>query len=776
MTHANVIQFLSPLHYKSSNIVFKNQKGAVIPLLAILIIALIGITALAVDSTFLVASKSQQENLSLHIALSSLKTFNSNNGTLSDKLLAAKTRAEALVDTNIILGRDTSSNPANLGSMTASENQSGASGRLIPGIWHFQPTLDGNGDCLGASPCPCKDDNGTKTWGGACFEEMTISQIDTDSDDSAEIQINSFRVELETPETTPIRSFFSTIVGGGSSSHSSSATASTLPNHVVFSFNLTRRSHIDTHEPFEFSGFDNSSESSFRITNTTCSALASETVQPCGLQNIVTYACARYNNGGPVNANNHKWFYDSAPTPVVSPPPSKCELHGGESEFVNDLLWNNFCKSGSSALGWDIDPGPIKLSRGSTPPTNPTQHFKDDYSCITIKYKDTLIDTGTQEDHYLVDTFRHPGDPGNNVNPYYGAEPLASILDGINHGLNLIENQSVPGNQVGILAFDHSARVTSYDENTTDGDGNTITVTHKRRRFDLVEAKADPDINIESEFEKLERLTDITVSSADAKTNLSESFFFPRVDAGTNLPQGILVGLEMLLNAQETSGYSYEAHLVLFTDGLSNCDLAGNCGKDRVNDIQPSIDYVINTITPELVNRNIKLHIFHIGNQAVGAHNLMQKSVKDPSRCMKDIEARNQGAWFISDTETANSGSDDILDYAWKTDGEYYFYPSKLYKAARDTGGTWAPIKPQCEQTENIASCADTANCTPDELQDHFDEACANASGLVTNFGPAGNEYTDSEGRLLCSPYDRTTQIEMYMDEIFERNPYVIVE
>ena len=86
---------------------------------------------------------------------------------------------------------------------------------------------------------------------------------------------------------------------------------------------------------------------------------------------------------------------------------------------------------------------------------------------------------------------------------------------------------------------------------------------------------------------------------------------------------------------------------------------------------------------------------------------------------------------------------------------------SRLYAAVRATDGIFAPLRRCCD-----AACGD--------ISYQVQLACQTQSATVPGYPGA----TDAEGRLLCDPGggDRSAQIEQAIEQILERNPYVLVQ
>ena len=365
-----------------------------------------------------------------------------------------------------------------------------------------------------------------------------------------------------------------------------------------------------------------------------------------------------------------------------------------------------------------------KGTRGILTPFSPTMHYRNDYGCYTICFQlnpDGTCATATQD--YLIDNYT------NLLQKYYGPEPLSTNLFGLNYMLQTLNKKSVPGDQFSLIGYDHETKVTN-------------------RIVPLTAVK-------DSSLTKLLTATDTTAS----KEWITKYNLFPRVDAMNNLPLALDKAFWEFHDAPNGSR-NVENQVVLFTDGITNCTQAsGTCGVDEAfytASFNESLDYVRQYYEP----RGIKVHVILAGAM-VQPHTM---AIAKGGVCESDDAFREGAAptdLFVD--KDAHGAHSQNLAGATADLTAFFHAPNELYRVARETGGTWCPVRQPC----------------PAGSQAALDNACASkGNGTVTNVSVSGQTVVDDVGRLVCDPSGLTMrqQIQNCMNAILDGNLHVQVE
>lgn len=386
-------------------------------------------------------------------------------------------------------------------------------------------------------------------------------------------------------------------------------------------------------------------------------------------------------------------------------------------------------------------PAILNSPRPGSPLQPPTKHYRNDYQCFSSTYSE---DGGSSQTvHYLVDTWRGTDSSGNT---YYGPEPLSTLLHGINKLYDHLNKYPARGDLLGMVAFDKSAKIDI-------------------RTFPLEPVGA-------ADFQKAMLITDIdNEDAASRKQRYEDHMFFPRVEGYTNYPQALRVAEEMLLSAPDSE--SAENFVLLISDGLTNCSELGACSYDEASYLN-SVSESLNIILNDYVENQIKFHMV-IAGELTKPHTMLSSSQTDPSQCMTEEEARlsNPPLNFTDSEANAEDFAEATRRNQFTSGVGFYYDPSRFYDAVRATDGLWLPLRPCCKVG---------GVCT--DVQNDLQAVCAAASpgtipGRPEQPLPAIHpDHTDPDGRLTCDAEGRSrrVQLEDYVNKIFERNPYVLVE
>ncbi len=740
-THWFPLRECSDLHH--------SEDGSVIVFIVLMCLLLFILAGLAIDSSVLSTSKAQQRHSAEYISLAALKSYiESTATTKAQKLDAAVERAREVAGTNLMLARPFQKKKTDgntLGSNITAHNDD--NGLIIPGIWHFDA---GSGVCGGVT-CPC---DASGAWATPCFQK--ISSLS----DPASDNINSFQVTFKTAGDSPVRALFTQFIGTKSQSLESTATAALVPKHVVFLMDVSRSAQWETHLPLEMTrgpspspqvysireqlsglggmSYFEASESTFQISDDSTTKCASNTDHT----NECTYSPPVPPGIWPVP----KCRFDGVPYPGgVSPDPDR------DTSDLFDTIYN--IPNAKKTVGF----GPImelNPPTGSPRIDRPTKHYRRlDYECFIVdNFRDTLPDNtpvDTVAKNFLVDTRNTLLSGGS----YQGAEPLGTMLNGVNHGLKILRDRRIPGDRAGFIAFDRSARI---DIRRTP----TLLPTSDTKISSLILATDTSDVSV-----------------ANMRRRYQEFFLMPRAALGLNIPEALLEAKKMLFPATPlTPALPEMAHriVVMLSDGLTNCIEEGSlerfCGT-RLGDVKASLSNTHQILLNEYATDDIRFDFILLGDHAA-PHTLIRLDEKSgaEAKCMSEADARLQDSQLIMTDSTSYGALTEIEAFEEFRRGSSFFYgANSLYEATRATKGNWAPIRPCYKGTGTICQ----------NIQEYLDAECkAKAASLDHGDIIADSAYGDTDGRLPFDPSGRSKrqQVEDAIDQIFDGSSYILVD
>lgn len=737
----------------------KNEKGAVLLLVALLASALIIMAGLAIDTAIVASSKTQQRHAAEYMALGALKAFNEEASTNNrDKLATATRRAQEIARQNEFLAKGFLVSPTqeNIGNNVNMPIQD--HGTVTPGIWYFD---EGSGDCNTAglpAPCPCKTATPTE-WATPCFRALDYNSA-TDLSETP----NAARVVLKTASTSPIKTLFSKVSGNSTISISARTTAVQVPRRGVFLVDLSRSSHNETHLPLSVVGshsvignphptwgqlhVTDADEYTFQLDNTAGNPSCLST---------------------PANGN---------PCFGVLPPNCTFEEgystgNGADSAFdLYETIYNllNFA--------WIFDGFPVFILEIIRPgPTISRLHYKTDYQCFEIDYQETLADdtpTGPSnrdldDQRFLIDTYTFEDTDGVPPdNSYDGPEPLTSMLFGINQALSNYEENMLPDDRVSVIGIDSSARI---DLRTIE----SIAI----------------DTTSGSDFEKLKTMTDIdNQTAAHFSERLENHFFFPRLDPHLNMPEALEVARDILIGGGNITSENF---VVVLSDGITTClndESPTGCDTDTGNPITSrycrncsasyngfmnSFNKAKEIVENDYVPNNLKLHFIQIGQNAQ-PHSLVlvnDNPAAGESACIEEDQSRLLDPPIQLIDYTTPAALTDDQSFKELAYGNPFYGASRFYELVRMTEGKWLPLRPCCQ---SAGACND--------VRIQLETACDASSGALGDTVPSLTDtastfqFTDADGRLTCDAMGRSRrqQIADAMDDIFNIDPYILVD
>ncbi|MBL7663471.1 hypothetical protein JNK13_12050 [bacterium] len=366
-----------------------DQSGVILILTALLAFAMLTLVALVIDIGILSSSSSQQQRQAEYIGLAALyeysRTAADENGSLLPKVNRAITRANYIAGRNSIVGLPGVENANLCGQIseegTCAKEPANTNGTIVFGRWY--PSRPSTCSEKKGKACPCG------VAATPCFLEIPANDLKTKS-------ANAVKINFQTANQNPIRTYFARVIGSNEHLLSSSAIVTMVARHMMFLVDLSSSVDNETHAPAATPPPDPNyakSESAFAIDPSGgLAACASANSNPCIDANLGDPECLMLGPNGSANPNNlqNKTYYG------MSRRRASCA-----DAYCNET--------------W--------------------RHFRDDYRCQIVDGK-----------LYLFDEYRHAG-------THLGPSPLTPILNGIQQALDEFESRGVPSDRVGAIGF-----------------------------------------------------------------------------------------------------------------------------------------------------------------------------------------------------------------------------------------------------------------------------------------------------------------------------------
>ena len=366
------------------------RNGSYMVLMAILTLVFVLLCGLVFGTAVLATSKVRIANTSNLVALASLNAYISTQGTTDEKKAAAIAAAQTILQQNPLPyaqdGSLYSTSASNFTVVSSSGDPQGTSGYVEFGLWYpTQPPgeLQPCGTAANAYPCFCN----TSDPNGSC---PGLSSI------------NAAKVVLYTPNTNPILTPMTELLGTSSAEIQGDSIASIVPRCVEFVLDVSDSTVQLTHYPAP-----NIGNFSYRVIDVNSATNQFEDLDfgpSMDLWNSYygqprAFDCAEYGDGC------KEWWSGTDPLHPISP-----------------------------------NPTPILRARQENDPA--TDHIASDFWFVRTPI--IGIDTGEPQ-KYLVDSYSFTS--GNYP------EPLSIFLRAINAGAAEIASQTSSSDVVGVIAF-----------------------------------------------------------------------------------------------------------------------------------------------------------------------------------------------------------------------------------------------------------------------------------------------------------------------------------
>jgi len=729
------------------------QSGAILPIVAMVAGTLILFVGLAIDTSFISVSKSQQDAHAARSALAALHAWKTSSlATEVEKMNLAQDRVRDMLEKNYVMSESTQQSFNKTVGNTASDY---ASVRF--GNWYFDDP--GCGDPANSfdstAECPCPG----AIWKRPCFSETTPAEVS-----NMNAIINAYEVNLSTVQNNPIKNYFGRVAGQGDVYLHSSAVAATYGRNVVFLIDLSRSSFEESH--FSQAKIQDTATGypGLYLGNQIPGYNASEAANNPYFASDYNFRC---NEATVSDCNEH--LNDG--TPVWNcDTPLDCTMSGGAG--IANSIWNTLLATAPTAAplghGGLRDSAPLLLRE------NPLKHFKDDYAGLE------LANSNVYGFHY-IDAHCQASDQSGVIEgymnycpaEYFGPEPISSILAGVNHALDLL----MPVDGVGVIGFDSVA--SNYHRRFHGGVSlsanlnDALSLAHPFAPEPVTETSAIAPI-----MERLREVVDVEARDGGNFLKRVQNHHFLALDEDNlNIPLALNEAMIVLQNAPDFE--RSENMIVLISDGITNC--SGNICGDDYSSYQTSMAEVESYIDTHMVSRGVEFHFINVGDQA-GAHQLLRRGVApmengcmSPGAFSSGQSLVNNCASCVTPTDCAACADPAANWDAFRLGQEKFYGANSLYTKALETGGTYKAVLPPCDPAL-LGGGLSLAQCREGQFENSMDALCE-AGGAPGDIVTEAN-LTDPAGRIVCEPGCRTKseQIKQHMEKIFDSPGFIIVE
>ena len=390
------------------------QKGAIIPLIALLLASVLGVGGFMIDSLIMETTQQQCTVAAERSAMAGLKKLvelsqdASDVRPFHDKLVEAASWANTVAEQNETVG--TSLGGEALGQIGLWYPSCGSAscpaqpgGKFIPGIWYVADDYDGSGTIdNGDLPASCTE--------FPCFVDYAPGQ---------ELLVNAAKVELGL--ASPIRLTFSKVIGATPTTVDGSAIAKIDSRQVTFLFDASTSAGLD----------------SYKIANPPCDASAGDLGVEC--LNNLNLASYQYNHLSPGPAIRMSTIAAQFAFKAEDIPASCFEPYPN--------YWDQ-CSHLSATCRWCA----LEDTRPADPSTSPWtgtafesfKYYKSDYDIDhTVKIYNEDGSYYNQDLKINRKIIEGSGPPS----------PMKEIMDGVHNVLKHLKAKSVPGDKFALAAF-----------------------------------------------------------------------------------------------------------------------------------------------------------------------------------------------------------------------------------------------------------------------------------------------------------------------------------
>ncbi|MCO6429870.1 MAG: hypothetical protein J5J00_03335 [Deltaproteobacteria bacterium] len=803
----------------------RDDRGAVLPLLAILCLPLLAILGLAIDTGMVLSARNNLSLVTQNAALAALSEYMGKillkpgdvgctlGSCVNDKAVdAAIARAQNIAKMNVsspLSGYASSPIKSSLVTNRLSDpsdpidsftkNQSGtqtmdpsSEGFLEIGKYFFE-NVDYEWDGVSTSIVTGKPSycvvNGTVWRCRPCGDTAPDSKSCFVPTASTSTKNTAVRFTAQVTPNNRLRTFFIRLLGIKYATFKVSSVATLIPRNDVFLVDLSRSMYLDTHY-----------SKGYYVPPAPLAPPSDPypvgAVPVPGSRSEFVYA-AENTNDPTLYTNIHNYRFINAFCPIINlagKPHYDCKIDSilsNPQKTADDTKTpENDIETTGDAASWN---DMIATYPGNVPNY---MHYQYEYKFVIVPFVNQALGVTLPTEFFI-----HWGRRASSVGPY--AEPLFSVLAAVHTGMRILEDRRLGSDSLAFYGFDSQGTFPS-------GDG--LEVSAAPRRMDPV----PPTIN-NSTFKEFYDATDLFGQPGKFVTK----GLFPIPRMFSDIQAALVLGLDKISNS--STYQNGKNSIFMFTDGLANCphDVVINsnsvtfpmsyyknppvvyddypCSHDG-HRIYESISSIISPeFTDQFAKRKIAVSIALVG-QGIGAHYLARASGRHFG-CINQSEAAqvntddyfvlsgtddgsidaNCGTAYINGTGPCQSG------YGWSQymgmtpqqrrialKSPNYRAPNELYKIVRDTQGLWIPILP-------VASNGGAVINFEDELHDACEalKGPNNSGGgkLVQGLTVNGVQVVDMQGRVIYDPKGRTPGVQMQdaMNQVLS-SPFMLVD
>ena len=729
-----------------------NGRGAVLLLMAGLVVMLFGLMALVIDAGIGLTTKHQLTRTAESAALAAMSQYLNQLGDgIPNAAEAARARATQLANINVSLGQPFMQNPSKPGGFNSiGQTQTDKAGTIHFGIWHF----DGNMCACPDGHAGCEDSQRICTCGEPpCFEEFSAAE-------NTRRKANAIKVGIRTPDNNLLKSIFAGAMGSTPKIISAEGFASMVPYNFIVLVDLSRSAYRSNY---------------YWAWNPSCIGSPNSFI-----------SCPEV-SGEPPNCNNCQpgnWancsICDGSSTCNDLSCPGTCtsdhlcpEMRFGPgAEFAFELtdsagLAEGATPDGSSLQAADFMPfgrrsGDYRTWSGMIDVTIPANqpgifpvsqsgfdnidwHYRDQYRYHQMQLTPMTDDwdAGAPAIHHmLIDYAAPPASSSFSAEP----QPLTDIISAIHYTIEQLSLRAVPDDRLAIYGFDEDLHLERSIHPL-----QSVEMTEGSPLKDFFSATAAPP-NIANWLDK--GLIPI-VANSDVKRALDRA-------------------LDTIVQSN-TQAVARNV-VLLITDGQGNCSSRMSNGFYCRNDPVHMQDFLDDISQPEFtegfVSARTSVSVALVGN-SVGPHRLLVRSL-DGRRCFDELDAQDYPGTNFVDSASGGASFPGTDSMPFRLSNELYA------KLVAPTRGLWIPVMPQY--------CSADGNSHPG-FSDSLSEICANATNVAggapiplaclpnENGGCSNIDITDAAGRLKCDPYAGTVadQMRRAIDKLIQ-SPYMVVQ
>lgn len=701
-----------------------HDKGAVLPLLALLILPLILVMGFTVDVGLILNTKNQQSLITQHAALSALseyvKVLAHHQGD-GDKYEAAVHRAKetasrvakvnvTLIDRVLKNRNDRIGDSIEDVAVSDGEDQdSSHEAELEFGRYIHTDESDANEDPDSAPECEPSP----------CFIRQSVTAEDN----------NAIRFTMRVAEENPLKTFFLKFVGISQMRHKESAVATLIPRNDMFLIDLSPTVYYENYS-----------------------------------QQVLTT-----DEGATIDGSRSKFSYALADTykDFIIPSGARIGETCGEPDANCQLSSSSDTQIWASQLFQSVE--------GEQP--HPMVKYRDDYRVHKVTFNKDQINE--YFDYFLVHSYDRDAETG--LDTFPRPEPLASILRSVHGAMDILQSRALVNDKIGIFGFDSESNSTTSQQGLYVSDEprflDISTPSLASSNFlDFFEATR---YETRDDFEKSLSLALFPRPGRYSDLHSALYLALGKISTAGSLKIGknsVFLFTDGLANCAHDVVLNEEGKVLIPFKKYSDSDYPYPC-EHSGKYIHASIASITDPVFIDAFkSREISVNIALVGANS-GAHFLARKS--NSNGCVEHVEAAKYSHdMYVNSgipetvTETYIQELDDDL-----VNNRKLYVANELYKLVHETRGLWVPIMAQAFYT------GPNDEKIPLNFNADLNSACSDleepgevlADYIIEDPNGQPVQVTDSEGRVLFDPLGRTAekQLKDAMEKVLQ-SPFVL--